>query len=163
MTYKATTKRILYTLEGKLPFKDILVRGLADNSYITELTNKSITLFDRLARTRGNAMAISYFKRSRLHFTRFMCGDPLLEADGVAIDSRGLPKWMDVPKDKFERTSHLVPRILTLLALGRMVHLPPTFDPKPITDKWNGSHLPIKKRELLHLNRQLGLEKWDWK
>lgn len=64
----------------------------ANHNDILQLIDKSIELFVRLTRERGLVKSIAYFKRSRLHVTRFLSGNPLLEVEGVKITSDGLPK-----------------------------------------------------------------------
>lgn len=142
-----------------IPVKDLILLE-SSNPVVLTLIEKSIALFERLTSERGLEKAIAYFKRSRLHFTRFMSGHPLKEVDGVKIDARGLPRWMELPE--MELNSSDTRCILTLLTLGRCFRTKTIFKSDTITNEWCGALPDFSRRELQHILRSLGVGKWDW-
>jgi len=126
----------------------------------SRLIERSFNKWEKLVRQGGLKKAIAFFKRSRLHFTRSLAGSPLLEAEGVAINRSGLPRWMSL-KSTQDLSPSEVRVILTLLTISRSYQLPIDFDPSPITDKWSGALPSYKGREFHHALRSLGVKKWD--
>jgi len=89
-----------------------------NNPYIVK---KYIDLFDKIRKDSGLQFAIKYFKASKLHCTRYICGRPLFTNQaGVAIDSTGWPKRLDFLK-KFLTSEIGLRVILTLLTFTRSV------------------------------------------
>jgi len=130
---------------------------------------KSIHLFldkfQDLEKTRGLKFALIYFKRSRLHFTKYMSGQPLLSVDGVKILPTGMPVWINAIVSELDLNNPNVLRmILTGLTIGRCFNLSPVLDTKTITDEWKGVLPNISEREHQHILRSLGIKKfrWEW-
>jgi hypothetical protein len=77
-----------YSLKTILIIKRLLkLMFNVNNPYIVK---KYIDLFDKIRKDSGLQFAIKYFKASKLHCTRYICGKPLFtNKAGVAIDSTG--------------------------------------------------------------------------
>lgn len=64
-----------------------------------------------------------------------MCGDRVMEIEGVGLDTNGLPSLLPETNKLFLMGTVDAIRItLTWLTLTRAVLLPPKVDTKPITD-----------------------------
>lgn len=78
---------------------------------------------------------------------------------GVALDSRGLPVWMDLKRMPLEASEIRV--ILSLLALGRAFTTDAKLDVEPIVSEWKG-YLPyISRKEYRYIFERLGLHRWE--
>lgn len=64
-----------------------------------------------------------------------MCGDRVIDVEGVGLDTNGLPTLLPELNKLFLKGTVDALRItLTWLTLTRAVLLPPNVDTKPITD-----------------------------
>lgn len=100
--------------------------------------------------TKGFLWTIAHIKSIRLHITRYICGQPLLEPQGsVGIYASGLPKGVD-PLLGFLSTNRGRSFVLTLLNISRC--LPGTKKPdlSTITDSWSG-YISYQLREFIPL------------
>lgn len=98
--------------------------------------------------TRGSLWTIAHIKSIRLHITRYICGHPLLEAQGsVGLRKDGLPKGVPYLLKCLD-TNEGKSFVLTLLNISRC--LPGTKQPdlSTITDPWNG-YIPYQLKEFI--------------
>nr|UUW21463.1 MAG: RNA-dependent RNA polymerase [Guiyang Paspalum thunbergii mito-like virus 1] len=155
-----TVNKHYISIEQLLPLKAILSKETNATKAIP-LIGKSVDQFDNLARTRGVEFAVTFFKRSRLHVTRYLCGSPLLERGGVGLYASGLPKWLGLQTlNDFNHSDVRV--LLTLLTIGRLVNTKPRLDTSTITEEWAGALPGLTGRELRHIAKVLGIKKWNW-
>nr|QIR30226.1 RNA-dependent RNA polymerase [Plasmopara viticola lesion associated mitovirus 2] len=142
-----------------MPIKDLMSREVNDGE-ILNLIDKSVTRFEKMVNDRGLKTTLQYFKNCRLAFTKHIADCPIYTVEGVELDSRGLPKWMKLPKRELNPNEVRV--ILSLLALGRSFTTTPSLDVQPIVSKWGGALPFLSRRELLHIFRCLGIRRWEW-
>jgi hypothetical protein len=88
--------------------------------------------------TRGFLWTIGHIKAIRLHITRYICGNPLFEAQGdVALLKSGLPKGIPYLTDLLG-TNEGISFVLTMLNISRCLPGTKSPDLSTITDPWNG-------------------------
>lgn len=89
----------------------------------------------------GTAFAVAYFKRSRLHLTRFLSSQPILVSDTmmISLTKDGLPRVLGPLVPLIRKGDHHAIRIaLTILSVGRMELGSGKPDLTPITSKYQG-------------------------
>lgn len=130
-------------------------------SYWQAKVNKWIT-------TRGPLDTIARIKSIRLHVTRYLCGEPLMNPShpSLALDTSGLPRCLGPLKDLVRSEDPNELRLLlTLLRVSTVINSLGIVNLSPITDK---STVPPIKDELYEefasvlrsLNWRLELEPW---
>lgn len=72
----------------------ILTVFLVPTSISVNLTKIATSKLLEIMDTRGDKVGIAFMKLSRLHFTRYLSGNPLLERGKVEINKFGMPKWL---------------------------------------------------------------------
>jgi hypothetical protein len=88
--------------------------------------------------TRGFLWTIAHIKNIRLHITRFICGQPLFEAQGsVGLTKKGLPSGIPYLTDLLG-TNQGKSFVLTLLNISRCLPGTKSPDLSTITDEWDG-------------------------
>lgn len=96
--------------------------------------------FEYRMKHRGLDDTLAYYKKVRLSFTRYLCGSPLLNLEGLNINSKGLctenqllVDYLNTQSDKGHRTEALR-AIMTLLTIGRSFYSKAVLDTSTITD-----------------------------
>lgn len=72
----------------------VLTVFLVPTSISVNLTKIATSKLLDIMNSRGDKEAIAFMKLSRLHFTRYLTGNPLLEKSTVGINNYGMPKWL---------------------------------------------------------------------
>lgn len=71
------------------------------------LISKYFGLVCESLKKNGTLYTVKYFKQCRLHYTRFMCGEPLhTVSNGVEINSKGLPSKLEFLEGLLEETKN---------------------------------------------------------
>jgi hypothetical protein len=117
------------------------------NWYIDFFVEKEVSMQARLAwkelcdklnrhfELSGSRDGLNWVKRARLHYTRFITGNPLLEKKNVDINTVGLPKSLKEMNKLCIVGSHKHLRVLlTLLTVTRIFRLPPKPDLSSVTE-----------------------------
>lgn len=98
--------------------------------------------------TRGFLWTISHIKNIRLHITRYICGEPLHEAQGdVSLRKDGLPRGIPYLTNELV-TNQGISFVLTLLNISRCLPGTKSPDLHTICDPWSG-YIPYQLKEFI--------------
>lgn len=111
-------------------------------------------MFEHRLKHRGLADTLSYYKKVRLSFTRWLCGSPVLKLDDtISLDSNGLCQenrllvdYLNTCTERGTRTEALR-AIMTLLSLGRAFYSKAVLDTSTITDPWEGQEINLSDHQ----------------
>lgn len=117
--------------------------------------------------TRGSLMTVKMIKLIRLHVTRYLCGEPLLQSNdcGVGINKQGLPKALGpllefVSRDQPSSTLRI---LMTLLMVSRIIEARGKVDYSSITQggpEVSGALLSEYREVITDLNLKLDRPQW---
>ncbi|AMQ67415.1 RNA-dependent RNA polymerase [Cronartium ribicola mitovirus 2] len=145
-----------------------MMRWLAvHHSCSPELMNVVETVlikWDLLVRTKGIKETVKYFKASRLHCTRYICGDPLLVSEGISISKDGLPNLIKGHGKSFFRNKKIneIRIILTILSMGRIIPGTGECDLTPISKPWLGQ-IPTSITRWINSRTDISKVEIEWK
>lgn len=105
------------------------------NHKVAKFIKPYFKLFSRLIKYNGVKHTVKYLKELRLHCTKYICGQPLLENNSsIGIDSEGWPKRLSFLKPLANGSVSDKKLLLTLLLLPRTIKFTKDLKKKVLPD-----------------------------
>jgi len=121
------------------------------------------SLMCTLLKEKGTLYTVKYLKECRLHFTRYLCGQPLTTSDlGLPLDKDGIPLVL-LPLKNLTHNSQEIKFLMTILLVTRCLRpkkgevIP--VDLKSITDVSTAKLKVLDRGLLLRVIQKMGIKK----
>jgi hypothetical protein len=129
-----------------------------------ELVPKLFGLIDESLKRNGTLYTIKYFKQCRLHYTRYICGQPLWESThGVVLNSRGLPINLEFLEPLLNQGVMGRKYLLTLLTITRAIDPKKNedikYDLSSITKTFSGKIKTLDKKIIFRIIKSMRINK----